>query len=85
MRIAFLLSAVQPVRHPAITPLAALLICPALPAHLQMEVLQAMDAGGQWQTAAQLLRRLPTNMRKDLLNRVEPDVSARVLQVRPPC
>jgi hypothetical protein len=45
------------------------------------QVLSTMDASSDWHTAAQLIRRLPINMRKDLLNRMDSPVAARILQV----
>ncbi len=41
-----------------------------------------MDEMGDHETGGQLLRRLPVNMRKDLLNRLDPAMAARFLEVR---
>lgn len=76
-------------RSPTLSCTTNLLICqpditlrsPYHMTHPCAQVLATMDASCDWSTAAQLIRRLPINMRKDLLNRVDSPIAARILQV----
>jgi hypothetical protein len=46
-----------------------------------LQVLTCLDKLGDRETAGQILRRIPINMRKDLLSRLDPALAARCIQV----
>lgn len=48
------------------------------------QVLAAMGASNAWGVGAQVIRRLPANMRKRILHRLDPGSAAQFLQVREP-
>ncbi|KAJ9505696.1 hypothetical protein QJQ45_024225 [Haematococcus lacustris] len=47
----------------------------------QLEVMMELDSQAAWHTAAQVLRCLPVNMRRGLLNQCDPALAARTLQM----